>query len=56
MATHVQMKMTERQLHTIPVVVRHPLMSMHSPVMGSKDVELLVEEADRLEAIGLAKA
>ena len=43
------MKMTERQLQRIPVVVRQPLMSMHSPVMGSKDVELLVEEAERLD-------
>ena len=48
----VSMRVEQRML----VVVRHPLMSIHSPVKGSKDVELSVEEADRLEAIGLARA
>ena len=56
-ATHVQIKITERQLQMIPVVVRHTLMLMHSLVMGSKEEESVEEEAVvRLDARGLARA
>ena len=55
MATQVQMKMTERQLQRMPVVVRHPLMSMHSLVTGSKEDESLEEAVEMLDAIGLAR-